>query len=72
MKLEDAKDMERIMHGLTVTTSSLPDVAVVNMRKEKGKKRDPHLVLGEFKHGSDYDTRKAGAQCALYLFALLY
>lgn len=55
--------LERILRGLIVTTTSLPDMTVV---------RDQSLVFGEFKNDLKYSLEHAQKQCALYLFALLY
>ena len=54
---------ERLLKGLNVTTTSLPDLTVV---------RERALHFGEIKNDSTYSKPNASKQCALYLCALLY
>lgn len=64
---EDSKEKDRIMprllHGLNVTTTSLPDMTVL---------REKYLYFGEFKNSDKYTNESAAKQCTLYLYALLY
>lgn len=54
---------ERILSGLNVTTTSLPDMTVL---------RGESLYFGEFKNSDKYSPDNAAKQCVLYLYALLY
>ena len=54
---------ERLLRGLNVTTTSLPDLAVL---------RGESLLFGEVKNDAKYSKAHASKQCALYLCALLY
>lgn len=55
--------MPRLLHGLNVTTTSMPDMAVL---------RDGYLYFGEFKNSKHYTDENAARQCTLYLYSLLY
>ena len=53
----------RLLHGLNVTTSSLPDMTIL---------KENCLCFGEFKNSNKYTNESAAKQCTLYLFALIY
>lgn len=60
---EEGALIARILHGLNVTTTSLPDMTVL---------RGKYLYFGEFKNSQKYTSENAAKQCTLYLHALLY
>jgi hypothetical protein len=55
--------VDRILHGLKVTTLSKPDLTVYSRTM---------ILFGEVKNHDHYTTDTALAQCSLYLVALLY
>ena len=54
---------ERLLKGLNVTTTCLPNLTVLRARS---------LHFGEIKNGGTFSISNASKQCALYLCALLY
>lgn len=86
LQLQDREitKMDRMMHGLPVTTTSKPDMsAVVSDDSIKGKvlsadgavaaiKISKQLMFGEFKNRKIYTLVNSVHQCTLYLYALLF
>ena len=72
------RNMRRVMRGLPVTTTSKPDMAILqnstrtDIRIAPPDPPKPQLVLGDFKNGSNYSQDDTRAQCVMYLVALLY
>ena len=73
------KSMERIMRGLPVTTTSLPDMCpLIDALDPEAENnalrvdRSTQLRLGEFKNAHEYTKINALAQVVYYLHGLLY
>ena len=60
--------MDRLMNGLLVTTTSLPDMVPFQVTDN-----NLHMIrMAEFKNKSKFTKNSASTQCFAYLYALLY
>ena len=70
---ESNKRINKQEQGLLVTTTSMPDMMVLNpILSEKDKPKLYELIHGEFKHANQYSMKNAELQCFAYLYAALY
>ena len=67
MNQPETKNMQKIMRGLPVTTTSKPDLAPLDHRNGTFEIR-----LGELKNAGNYEEEQARTQCIMYLLSLLY